>query len=261
MDRPLERRTAARTAVVWDALRGVLGTGSPEQHVLDVGGGTGGFAVRVASLGHQVVVVDPSPDALAILARRAAEDGVAERVTGVQGDLAGIAGLAPPGGVDVVLCHGVLGLVEDPVAALATIAGVLRPGGVLSLLVHQWHAAVLARAMAGHLVQARALLVGEPLPEERPDRVPDRSTDRSTDRASERVERRFTVEEITDLLDGAGLTPTAVHGVRVFTDLVPSSLLDREPGATLALLELERAVAERSEYLPIAAQVHVLATR
>lgn len=260
MDRPLERRTAARTAVVWDALRGVLGTGSPEQQVLDIGGGTGGFAVRVASLGHRVVVVDPSPDALAILARRAAEDGVAERVTGVQGDLAGLADLVPPGDVDLVLCHGVLGLVDDPAAALDTIARVLRPGGVLSLLVHQWHAAVLARAMAGHLVQARALLQGEQVPEER-DRMADRRADRTSDRGSDRVERRFTVEEVTALLGGAGLTPTAVHGVRVFTDLVPSSLLDREPGAAVALLELERAVAERPEYLPIAAQVHVLAIR
>ncbi len=255
MDRPLERRTAARTAVVWDALRGVLGTGAPEQQVLDIGGGTGGFAVRVASLGHRVVVVDPSPDALAILARRAAEDGVAERVTGVQGDLAGLAELVPSGEVDVVLCHGVLGLVDDPAAALATIARVLRPGGVLSLLVHQWHAAVLTRAMAGHLVQARALLQGEHLPEEG-----DRGPDRGPDRGSDRVERRFTVEEVTGLLEEAGFTPTAVHGVRVFTDLVPSSLLDREPGAAVALLELERAVAERPEYLPIAAQVHVLAT-
>ena len=260
MDRPLERRTAARTAVVWDALRGVLGTGSPERQVLDIGGGTGGFAVRVASLGHRVVVVDPSPDALAILARRAAEDGVAERVTGIQGDLAGLAELAPSDGVDVVLCHGVLGLVDDPAAALATLAGVLRPGGVLSLLVHQWHAAVLARAMAGHLVQARALLQGEQLSEER-ERGPERGAERGADRGSERVERRFTVEEVTGLLEGAGLTTTAVHGVRVFTDLVSSTLLDREPGAAVALLELERAVAERPEYLPIAAQMHLLATR
>ena len=59
---------------------------------------------------------------------------------------------------DLVLCHGVLEVVDDPAAALATIAGVLRPGGTLSLLVAQRHAAVIARAMAGHFQQARALL-------------------------------------------------------------------------------------------------------
>ena len=51
-----------------------------------------------------------------------------------------------------------------------------------------------------------------------------------------------------------------MHGIRVFADLVPGALLDLEPGATAALLELERAVADRPEYLPLATQLHVLAT-
>ncbi len=90
--RPLERRTAARTAVVWDAVRR-CSDASRRWPVVDIGGGTGGFAVRLAELGHQVTVVDPSPDALAALGRRAAESDVADRVTGVQGDLAGLADL------------------------------------------------------------------------------------------------------------------------------------------------------------------------
>src|SRR6187200_1531133 len=83
------RRTARRTAVVWDAVQQVLG--APGGRIVDIGGGTGGFAVRLAEQGHQVTVVDPSPDALAALGRRAAESDVADRVTGVQGDLAGLA--------------------------------------------------------------------------------------------------------------------------------------------------------------------------
>jgi len=53
----------------------------------------------------------------------------------------------------------------------------------------------------------------------------------------------------------------SVHGIRVFADLVPGALLDLEPGTTTALLELERAVSERAEYLPLATQVHLLAHR
>ena len=52
-----------------------------------------------------------------------------------------------------------------------------------------------------------------------------------------------------------------MHGIRVFTDLVPGSLLDLEPGATAALVELEQAVAARPEYLPLATQLHLLAHR
>jgi SAM-dependent methyltransferase len=218
----------------------MLSGGAPAPvEVLDIGGGTGGFAVRVAELGHRVTVVDPSPDALAILDRRSEETGVADRVSGVQGDLATVAELVDAESVDVVLCHGVLHVVDDPAAAMDAIATVLRPGGRLSLLVSQRHAAVVARAVAGHFDQARELL----------------------DHRSEAAPHRFTVEETTALLDAAGFTDVTLHAVRVFSDLVSSSLVDLEPGAPAALAELERAVSERPEYLTLATQIHALATR
>ena len=241
----LQRRTAARTTVVWNALRGVLDGRAAEEpgravQVVDIGGGTGGFAVRVAELGHHVTVIDPSPDALAILGRRAEESDVADRVAALQGDLAGLSALVPAAGADVVLCHGVLEIVEDPAAALAAIATALCPGGVLSLLVGQRHAAVITRAMAGHFSQAKALL---------------------DDAGESGGHRRFTADEVTTLLDRAGFETTAMHAVRVFVDLVPSSLVDLEPGAADRLVELEQAVADRPEYLTLATQIHLLATR
>jgi len=231
-----EPRSATRTAVVWAAVRGVLETTGERARVLDIGGGTGGFAVRLAGLGHRVTVVDPSPDALAALDRRAAESDVTDLVTGVQGDLADLPALDEP--ADLVLCHGVLEVVPDPAAALATLREVLQPGGTLSLLVAQRHAAVIARALAGHFAQALGMLDGTD---------PGRSG------------RRFTRDEMVGLLADAGFETTDVHGVRVFADLVPGSLLDLEPGATAALVELEQAVAERPEYLPLATQLHLLA--
>ena len=95
--------------------------------------------------------------------------------------------------------------------------------------------------MAGHFHQALALL------------------DSTGGVLSGRVGRRFTHDEVTGLLAGAGFELSSVHGVRVFADLVPGSLLDLEPGATGALIDLEHAVSTRPEYLPLAAQLHVLA--
>ncbi|HET7430719.1 MAG TPA: methyltransferase domain-containing protein [Nocardioides sp.] len=232
-------RSSTRTAVVWAGLEPTL-RGEPRD-VLDIGGGTGGFAVRVGALGHRVTVVDPSPDALAALDRRAREHDVA--VTGRQGDLSTLLDVVGEASADLVLCHGVLEVVDDPAAALATLARVLRPGGVLSLLVAQRHAAVVARAMAGHFQQALALL------------------DPASGVQPGRAGRRYTHDELTGLVGGAGFTVDAVHAVRVFTDLVPGSLLDLEPGASAALVELEQAVATRSEYLPLATQLHLLAHR
>ena len=242
-----DRRQSVRTGVVWEGVRQLLeDDGAAREQparIVDVGGGTGGFAVPLAELGHDVRVIDPSPDALASLDRRARERGVADRVTGQQGDLSDLPSLVD--GADLVLCHGVLEMVDDPAASLAAIAGVLRPGGHLSLLVAQRHAAVVARAMAGHFQAARELLDG----------------DATTGTAGARSGRRFTHDELVDLLVAAGLQPSSVQAVRVFADLVPGSLLDLEPGATAALVELERAVATRPEYLPLAAQLHVIARR
>lgn len=243
-----ERRQSVRTGVAWDGVRRLLeagGTpGDRPARIVDIGGGTGGFAVPLAELGHTVQVIDPSPDALAALDRRARERGVADRVSGQQGDLSDLPDLVDE--ADLVLCHGVLEMVEDPAASVASIADVLRPGGHLSLLVAQRHAAVVARAMAGHFQAARELLDDAP---------------GGTGGHLGRGGRRFTHEEVVGLLTDAGLRPESVHAVRVFADLVPGSLLDLEPGATAALLELEKAVATRPEYLPLAAQIHVTARR
>ena len=168
---------------------------------------------------------------------------MADRVTGVQGDLATLDRFVEPDSVDVVLCHGVLEVVDGPVEALTALTATMRSAGLLSLLVSQRHAAVVARAMAGHFHQALELLDGGPAhgPKGGP--------------------HRFTAEEVTALLSGAGLEQVELHAIRVFGDLVPSSLVDLEPGAAAALAELERAVADRPEYLTLATQIHALAVR
>ncbi|MBA0050318.1 methyltransferase domain-containing protein [Streptomyces sp. AJS327] len=246
MSRP---SASLRTAVVWDVLHAALqrragSAGRPALRVLDTGGGTGNFAVPVARLGHRVTVVDPSPNALFGLERRAAEAGVADRVTGVQGDASGLFEVVEPGGYDAVLCHGVLEYVDDPVEALRNAVAALRPGGgTLSLLAAGLGGAVLGRALAGHFTEARHALT-----------APDGRWGES-----DPVPRRFTLEQLTELVTDAGLRPAAVHGVRVFADLVPGALVDTEPDAVAALGRLEAAAAELPAFQSIASQLHVLA--
>jgi SAM-dependent methyltransferase len=234
--------------VVWEVVRAGLeqraeALGRPGLEVLDTGGGTGNFAVPVARLGHRVTVVDPSPDALFALERRAAEAGVTELVRAVQGDVQTLPELVEPGTVDAVLCHGVLEMVDDPAEALGNLTGTLAKGGLLSLLAANRNGAVLARALAGHFTDARTALD-----------APDGRWG-----PQDPMPRRFGVEELGELAVAAGLAVISVHGVRVFTDLVPGALVDTEPGAMEALLQLEQAAAEHPAFHAVATQLHVLA--
>lgn len=233
-----------RSAVVWDALTTAMSALSTAPlTVLDAGGGTGGFAVPLAALGHRVTVVDPSPDSLAALERRAAEEGA--DLTAVQGDLGDLVDVVGPGGADVVLCHSVLEVVDDPAAGVATVAAAVRPGGLASVVAANRSAAVVSRALAGRFDEAAAALddadgrwgTGDP------------------------ARRRFDRAGLVALLAGAGLAAEEVHGVRVFTDLVAGALLDTDAAAFEALVRLELAAAGRDPYRDLATQLHVLARR
>src|SRR5687768_1608358 len=123
------------------------------------------FAVPLARLGHDVTVVDPSADALATLRRRADTAGVGARVHGLQGDgdllhevlpAADAGSSGDDSGYDLALCHYVLEVVDDPAVTLREIARVLRSGGQVSVATVNRAGAVLARAVAGHPVEALA---------------------------------------------------------------------------------------------------------
>lgn len=235
-------QAAPRTAAVWQVLQGELDRQPGPLTVIDVGGGTGGFAVPLARSGHQVTVVDSSPDALAALTRRASEAGVAARITAVQGDGDQLGALVPAGSADLVLCHSVLEVVDDPGAVVAALATALRPSGAASVLVANRAAAVLARAVTGHLDVATALVAD-----------PDgRAGPRDT------LRRRYDLDSAVALVSAAGLTVEQIHGVRVLADLVPGAVADADPARLLAL---ELAVAGRSPYRDVATQLHLLARK
>ena len=240
-------RQAVRTAVVWGVLDTLLGeTGDRRPlDVVDVGGGTGGFAVPLAGLGHRVTVVDPSPDALAALQRRAAEAGVGGSVRAEQGDAGTLAAVVGPSSADLLLCHGVLEHVDDPKAAVLDMLEVLRPGGLVSVLVAQRMGALLARALSGRFAAARRLL-DDPQGRTGP---------------QDPIGRRFDRAGLLALFAAEPVRLRAAHGVRLVTDLLPGALVDGDPDAVQGLLDLERAASEHPELAAVCAQLHVVLQR
>jgi len=179
--------------------------------------------------------------ALAAAQRRAAEIDV--RISAIQGEAAGLDSVVGEQAADLIICHSVLEYVDSPADALAAIARVLRPGGTVSVLASGVVAAVLHRALTGRFDEARALLERDRqgMPGEGP--------------------RWFTLPGLTALIEGAGLTPGAALGAEIFGGLVPSVLVDAEPGAAESLRALEAAAATYPALRDVAAKLHVLGRR
>lgn len=234
-----------RSELMWQAVADAVEIAADGEtlDVLDLGGGTGSDAVRLAQLGHRVTVVDPSPDALASLHRRGVEAGLDRPVTGVQGDAADLLEHVDPASFDLVVCHGVLEHVDDPAGALATVATVLRPAGHVSVMVAGRNAAVAARALAGDFVRAQTLL----------------GRTAATWDVRTMGPRRFVPAEVEQLLVQRGFVPVESNGVRVFADLVPSAIVDTEPGARDALYALERILRTSSDFTGLSAGLHTIA--
>jgi SAM-dependent methyltransferase len=213
--------------------------------VLDVGGGTGAWAVPLAGEGCAVTVVDNSPDALAALHRRARDAGVDGLVTAVQGDVDALADVVPPGGADLVLGHGLLEVVDDAAAAAAALAQAAAPGSAVSVLVAGRYAAVLAKTLSGKLGEAMAVLT-DPHGRFGPD---------------DALRRRLDATALRELLEGAGLGVEVLQGDGVLEPWVPGSVRDGGPTATRSIAELEALAVAALPLRDAATRLHALARR
>lgn len=214
--------------------------------VLDVGGGSGAWAVPLAMLGCAVTVVDTSPNALATLHRRACDAGVRHLVTPVQGDVDALADVALAGEADLVLGHGLLEVVDDGAAAVAELARAVAPGGVVSILVTARYAAVLGRTIGGRIAEARALLT-DPDGRFGPD---------------DPLRRRLDARSLRGLIEAGGvLRVELLQGDGVLDCWVPGAVRDGGPATARAIAEIEELAATRPELLEMAARLHALGRR
>ncbi|EHR50417.1 methyltransferase family protein [Saccharomonospora marina XMU15] len=242
--------TSAAVRTVLEAeLRAARDRGAKQPSVVDVGGGSGSWAVPLASQGCLVTVVEPNLDALATLERRAAEVGVVDRITVVADDCDALGEHVRPASADLVLAHGLLEVVDDPQAVAAALAQATAPGGAVSVLVANRYGAVLHRALTGRLGEARRLLA-------EPDGV--------LTHDSETLLRRMDTDGLRRMLTGAGLDVVLIQGDGVVSDIVPGAAA--EVSAQLGSVEHELAEfeAEAAAVPPlrdIAGRLHALARR
>ena len=106
--------------------------------------------------------------------------------------------VVPAGSADLVLGHGLLEVVDDPVRAVAALTVAADAGAAVSVLTAGRYAAVLSRTVAGRLAEARALLT-DPDGRFGPD---------------DALRRRLGADALRELLEGGGLSGGGPAGRR-----------------------------------------------
>jgi S-adenosylmethionine-dependent methyltransferase len=210
---------------------------------LDLGGGTGAAAVRLAQLGIHVTLLDSSPEMLQLAKCAAHEAGVAEKVVLQHGDATQAANLFPPRSFDLILCHNVLEFLDDPGALLRNAANALRDSSAIL--------SVLARNQAGEVFKA-AILAGD---------LPVAENNLTSEWAQESLyggrTRLFSPDSLQSMFSATSLELIAHRGVRVLADYLPPQIF--RTADYKQIFELERKLGQRPEFAAVARYTHCLA--
>jgi len=212
---------------------------------LDLGGGTGAAAVRLAKLGFHVTLLDSSLPMLAIAERAARDTGMSSKMALKHGDVAQSASLFQGGYFDVILCHNLLEYVDDPGVVLRGVSRMMRESSaILSILVRNQAGEVLKAAIqAGDLAAAEHNLVAE----------------WGQESLYGGKVRLFTPEMLEKMIQEASLTLLARRGVRVLADYLPPQVARSDEYERI--LKLERKLGSRTEFATAARYLHFLARR
>lgn len=212
---------------------------------LDLGGGTGATAVRLARVGFHVTVLDSAPAMLEVARRAAQRAGLTAKITLTCGDAGQAARLFHARSFDVILCHNLLEYVGRPGDVLRAAAGLLRgPSSLLSLLVRNQAGEVLKAAIrSGDLAAARRCLTA-------------RWGHESLYGGKVRL---FRPNDLQPMLKAASLRVAATRGVRVVADYLPPRV--SRAAKYGEILELERRLGNEPRLAAAARYMQYLAHR
>ncbi len=219
---------------------------APPASVLDVGGGAGHQSLPLAQAGYDVTVLDPSPTMLG-KARQRLQRLPAEtrrRVTLVEADGENAVDAVDGTRFAAVMCHGVLGYLDQPEPLVDQLCRCAADGGVVSI-------------MAGN---AKALAVRPALERRWDDALA--AFDATGEIGVLGVPTRAdTVEHLSDLLRRRDVEPLRWYGVWLFVDWLEFSGAQLDPRdsdqlAATAAVELE--ASRRDPYRQLSRVFHLV---
>jgi SAM-dependent methyltransferase len=218
----------------------------PPAPVLDVGGGAGHQSFPLAQAGYDVTLLDSSPAML---------DKAGQRLERLPADARRRVTFLQAGGENAdeatggrrfaaVLCHGVLGYIEDPGPLVSQLCRCAAAGGVVSIMTGNAKATAVQPALERRWDDALAAF------------------DARTGIGVLGVRGRAdTVEEVGELLRSGGVEPVGWYGVWLFVDWLEFSGAELDPGdskqvAATAAVELE--ASRRDPYRQLSRVFHLV---
>jgi SAM-dependent methyltransferase len=218
----------------------------PPVPVLDVGGGAGHQSLPLAQAGYDVTLLDSSPAMLdkaqQRLQRLPAESQ--RRVTLLQADGENADGAVHGRRFAAVLCHGVLGYLDQPEPLVNQLCQCAAAGGVVSIMTGNAKASAVRPALERRWEDALA------------------SFDARTEIGVLGVQGRAdTVEELGELMQSLGVEPVRWYGVWLFVDWLEFSGAELDPSdakqvAATAAVELE--ASRRDPYRQLSRVFHLV---
>jgi S-adenosylmethionine-dependent methyltransferase len=233
---------SVRLHVLWeDLLASIPRLADGDLSVLDAGGGAGHMAARLASLGNEVVLCDPSQEMLDRAQRVIHKAQLADAITTVRSTIQELPGLLDRS-FDVITCHAVLEWLSNPRDALAQLTRFLKVDGQLSLMFYNRNATLLKRILSGAFADALHEYQAGPAPRGWGDGA-----------------TALAEEAVREWLAGVGLAVRSKAGIRIFHDHVPEAL--RPPDRLDDLLTLELSLRGQEPFASLGQHIHLVCER
>ncbi|MET9020037.1 methyltransferase [Actinopolymorpha sp. NPDC004070] len=219
---------------------------APPATVLDVGGGAGHQSFPLAQAGYDVTLLDPSPAMLDKARQRLGRlpEEVRQRVTLVEADGEHADEAVSGRRFGAVLCHGVLGYLEQPEPMVDQLCRCTAADGIVSIMTANAQAMAVRPALERRWEDALAAfdsrreigVLGVP-------------------------GRADTVDELGELMQRRGVEPVRWYGVWLFVDWLEFGGAELDPGdakevAATAAVELE--ASRRDPYRQLSRVFHLV---
>ena len=218
-------------------------------HILDVGGGAGHQSFPLARAGYHLTLLDPSAAMLHKAQQRLARlpADVQQRVTFVEADGVDASAAVDGQRFDAVLCHGVLGYLEQPDALIDQLCSSVADQGIVSIMTGNANAMAVRPALERRWQDALAAFDGR----------------EEVGVLGVRT-RADTVDELSSALRVRGVQPLQWYGVWLFVDWLDFGGAELDPGdsaqvAAAARVELE--AGRRDPYRQLSRVFHLVGRR